>query len=74
MSWHVPQHTFRCPPPPPCHGGTAGRGDRGETSANHPRTRTIALAIANHQEVVRPTATTNQEQGVVRLTAIANRE
>ena len=41
MSRHVPQHTFRCPPPPPpppCHGGTAGTGDTGDTSADHPHT------------------------------------
>ena len=46
MSRHVPRDTFRCPPPsppPPCHGGTAGTGDTGHTSANHPGTRTIAL-------------------------------
>ena len=42
MSRHVPRHTFRCPPPPPCHGGTCGTGDTRAASANHPRTRTIA--------------------------------
>ena len=30
------------PPPPPCHGGTAGTGDTGDTRAEPPPTRTIA--------------------------------
>ena len=48
MSRHVPQHTFRCAPPRACHGGTSGTGDTGDTSAKHPRTRTIAYRAIAH--------------------------
>ena len=45
MSRHVPRHTFRCPPPPlPCHGGTAGTGDTGDTSANNTTQHNTAAA------------------------------
>ena len=42
MPRHVSRHTSS-DPPPPHHGGTAGKGDTGDTSATHPSTPTIAL-------------------------------
>ena len=54
MSRHVPRHTFQwSPPPPPCHGGTAG------TAGTCMQVTQVPITLTQHDIAAAPCDTTH---------------